>query len=110
MADVSIRPARPRSTAAAAASPSPDALSVRGRSRAGRVAAPAVEFRKRAVVQQTDVATRRIYASACGRYRVVHCRWKFIGLADRWEACARVTVSGLESWSLLSTHKTRDAA
>lgn len=79
-------------------------------SKTPRVQSPTIAFSRRAKLERTDVAVRRIFTSDCGWYRVVECRWNVPGLPNRWEACALTYVSGRATWALLGTSRTRSGA
>ena len=70
-------------------------------------AASNLQFRRRAQIRETDVATRRRYTSLCGRYCVEHARAKLAGDTDRWQAFKRTDAlslgfGGREQWEFVA--------
>lgn len=65
-------------------------------------AARTIEFRRRAQIRETDVATRRRYTSLCGRFCVEHARAKLTGDRDRWQAFRRIERDDREQWEFVA--------
>jgi len=70
----------------------------------------------RAKVEETDVARRRIWTTACGRYRVIQSHYtlgtsKAGRYADRFYALVlRTTGTGVRVWDRVSIHLKRERA
>lgn len=69
-----------------------------------------VRFGRRAKVQITAVARRRIFQSEDGQYRVVENRYLVGRLPTVWHAMIRRREAWGWCWDLLGRHRTRRAA
>ena len=67
-------------------------------------------WKKRAKKDNTDVSNRRIWGTKCNKYRVVESKIIFGDLPVKYYAMRLVLVRDKECWSIISKHKTQNAA
>lgn len=68
-----------------------------------------LDFPKRGRLEETELATRRVWRSKCGRFAVVHAKSKY-GLPEAWNVMEFRVIDGSAGWDIVARHRTKRAA